>query len=311
MPSNSDQKPDPKGPYFALFSQHWSEGAGLPTEKLSEWTTKAFADAVKEKAKSSPDPDSVSNWRNGDILPGRRYAEAIEQVFFPTQSDEDRVRRAAMKAAWAKADEERTRRRRPAGPASYREDWIFTGTDDSELATVRLHPLKVGNSEYSIYLDASVRVGVVEYKLEGPVGGAKRVAIGLDKVHLTFSSDRYQLGKRSMFGERVSYKHITPLPDGVEICCPRRGDCLSGDLLGDEYFARLEYTGRPGSFIELTLWAIDRCFCVFRVDEKGDRQRISAEKEAVLQALVYRKKNVDKLGRVVLAAARMEAKDSK
>jgi hypothetical protein len=188
------------------------------------------------------------------------------------------------------------------------EEWIFSASGGSRLAAVRLHPLKTGNSEGSYYLEASVLVDIAEYKLEEPVSGGKRFAIGVDRVHLAFSSDGYQIGKQSIIGERIILKHIRPLPDGVEICCPQEGECLSGDLLGEHQFARLEATGGPKNFIELTLRAVDRCFCVFKLDERGNRERISLEREAVLNAVIYKMRKEDGHGRVLLATARMDAK---
>ena len=106
-----------------------------------------------------------------------------------------------------------------------------------------------------------------------------------------------------MIGERIKQNHIQPCPGGV-IFTPRDGDdCVIGDLLGDEYLTVVEPTA-TGEKLTITvgLHTGRRSFAITEYNDNASGKAVTAEKDAVLNALICRKRK-DEQGRVILACA--------
>jgi hypothetical protein len=114
-----------------------------------------------------------------------------------------------------------------------------------------------------------------------------------------------------MIGERKVHENARAKPGGIEFSPTGGRGCLAGDLLGEEYIAVMEPSGTGELLVTVGLHAGKRSFDITVVDdqgERGDSSVVSIEKDAVLNALIYKGSQKDGQGRVVLARARMRKK---
>ncbi|MGV2169214.1 hypothetical protein ACQZ40_22895 [Agrobacterium sp. 16-172Ci] len=190
----------------------------------------------------------------------------------------------------------------------YREEpiarWKVSPLEQTEgLAELRLHQPRVSNDGTSFYLDATLRLDRAEYDYQ-----SRTVFIALRSATLVIDSSSHQAAKGSLIGERSRLDDVNVKPHGVEFAA-KEGEYLSGDVLQGEYVASMESTGIEGSErVVVSLHAGRQAFFVEATSvDSEDRTTVatSAEKGAILDALIHSTRKKDRLGRTILARSRL------
>jgi hypothetical protein len=304
------------GNYFKLFRMHWDQGTGRegridPFRK--GWTTTDFLNRMQKVGHSVSD-DTVKNWLQNKSFPHRRQHETIVKVYFGASESNrgelsSNAARDEFEAAWQMAEDSRHERieKRPRiteNDPSF--EWqIFACNGIDGLTEVRLHQPRLGNEPGTYFIDATIRIDRIECEPNGIT-----IFIGLRDVFLSLTSPSYQAAKGTMIGERSTQPHVRVTVGGVEFNGPRdkAHGCLVGDLLGEEYIAVIEPTREIEHPITVMLHAGRRSFSVARGNDKDGNsgaEMVGAEKDAVLNALIYKGRPKDGLGRAILAQSRM------
>jgi hypothetical protein len=318
MAPNSELNLDPKSAFWASFKQHWKEGAGRPARadpRHKGWTDREFLDAMGRCGHQISD-DVLRLWWAGRSFPNPHSKEGIFKVYFPGSdggkgdTDADKGFRG-MEGLWRQVhDRPRSRGdqpppNEPSGPLA---EWtISQGRGTEGIVELRLHPPPPGNVADTFYVDATLRLDTGEYDCE-----ERTVSIGLRDAFLSIVSPGYQTAKGSLIGERAEHEHFKPAPGGAKISGPVDGHgCLSGDPLGEEHLAIIEPAGEGEETVTVAVHAGRRSFVVSTADTQDERTGSNvapANKDAVLNALIYKGREKDAQGRVILALARMQHK---
>jgi nucleoside phosphorylase len=186
-------------------------------------------------------------------------------------------------------------------------DWAILGSSRTHgLAELRLHQPRPGNVPGTYYVEATLRLGRGEYDYEDHT-----VSIGLREAFLSLDSSSYQAAQRSMIGERAAHADFQPDVGGVKITGPRKGGCLVGEPLDEEYLAIIEPTEEGDETVTVSLHAGRLSFEVALVDRQDGKLSIEAtpiNKRVVLNTLIYERRERDPQGRVILAGAQMRRK---
>jgi hypothetical protein len=285
-----------------LIDEHLKRGQrsdGTPEQQWQPWTNEDFAAAVEAA------PSSVGNWRNRERpIPPTKIIRVLD-VFFG-DNPKFLLWRKDLREAWDRA----TGLIPPASgeqeEPSPRSDWTIlqpNGTDG--LVELHLHQPRPSNMTNSFYLDGTLIAGMAEHDWEN-----QTVVIGLRKAVLAIDSPSHQPSKGSMIGERAVHECARRIAGGVEFNPCEGRDCLTGDLLGDDYIAVMEPAGEGEPEVTVQLYAGRRSFEVAAVDGQpdGNGANITEEKDAVLNALIYTGRPKDGQGRVMLAWARIQNK---
>jgi hypothetical protein len=318
MDANSPPNSDPKVIFFGLFRQHWDEGTGRAAGadvRYRSWTPKEFGDAM-QKCGCQISDDAVRLWYLGEHLPRSLQKAAILRVFFPTSGIGKRETAAdeafrTMDALWLEAQRRpRSQSKELLPPATYDQpaEWvIFDRRSIDGLTELRLHPPRLGNLPGTVYIDATLRIATAIYEWE-----ERSVSIGLREAFLSVDSASYQPSKKSMIGDRSEHPYFKPTPGGADITGPRdKHGCLTGDPLGEDYVTAIEPTNDDEKPVTMRLRAGRRSFKVAVTNtekQHHSRNSTAVNKDAVLNALIYERREKDRQGRVVLAQVRMQRK---
>jgi hypothetical protein len=294
--------------FSRLLDWHLNNGtrpSGAPEKPGIRWSNEAFGNAC-----GGTNEKTIRLWRSGKILPND--LPTIERELFGNNLAYVEWRNE-LRDAYDSARNARDRRARADNisdrtAASYeaREQWVILEGHASAIAEVRLHPPRVGNELNTFYVDATLFAGVAEYEFEG-----QTVLIGIKSAVLLLESPSYQPVQGSMVGQRsvgMEPSNFRRIPGGAEVIGPvdDRGR-LVGDILGTEHVAIIEPVGDGSQPVTLSLVAGRRSFTAM-VDgaEVPNSANQSPNKDAILNVLLHKVQEKDRLGRVVLAEARMQ-----
>lgn len=192
-----------------------------------------------------------------------------------------------------------------------REQWILLGSRGVlALMELRLHPPRLGNELDTFYLDATLLSGTAEYDYED-----RLIVLGVRSAVLVLDSASYQAAQGSMIGERPGPAYFKRLAGGVEITGPRDDNGrLSGDILQGEYIAVIESVGNDEHPLTVSILAGRRSFSVAALGRKKGTvsdDETNVNKDAILNALIYKVQTIDSQGRIVLAEARITRRKPK
>jgi hypothetical protein len=305
---------DPKSVFRDIFGRHWSNGRGRPS---GTWTTRLFL-AAMTKANCSITDDTCRLWLRGQNVPRAKQKDAILRVFFPKCDSEgsgaDAEDHREFEAAWERASAETQRSARASGLSDEPvNDWALYEAEHEVAGLVELEPQQPspGNIPQTYYLHATLRFGTIT-----PTCNDRMVFIGLEESHLSIRASGYLVRKGSMIGERSPMETLQrDASRGVKISGPRdKWGNLSNDALGDEHIAIIESRGTGDENVAIVVAAEKWNVAVAAVEGNDgvryeDRSRVrvsSAEKEAVLDALLRKGRPADELGRLIVAKATMK-----
>lgn len=316
--------------FLEMFGALFKSGVGKPEPDARvrrAWEAKRFAETMGRNG-CTVTKDAVYTWCNKKHLPREDAFLVMVKVFFPKgkpaepdlaliyedflltwESLKSQPRESDIVPAtapeqgfnWNKMSQI------PKGEISTQEQsgsssWIFPETEwTAGLAELRLHQPRTGNQLGTFYVDATLRVDTGKYELAN-----QTIFIGLSDAFLAIETSGCQPARGTLIGERLTSENIRPKPRGVEFRA-RDGANLSGDLLGEEYIAVMEPTTQGKQSVTVELRAGRRSFNVSL--ERDDGSIVNAEsaaKMSILNTLIFKMKEKDMQGRVVLAAAKMK-----
>jgi hypothetical protein len=192
------------------------------------------------------------------------------------------------------------------------DDWEFTeATVLRGLVELRLHPPRPGNEvSGSLYVDATLLFGTACPDYMPDDGQDPRsIAIALRQARLAIGSESYRPLKGSMIGERGDCEHLRRVAGYLEITGPAPNGTLKGSPIGDQHLAVIAGTNAGDGAFAVTVTANWGSFVVIDADtppESGGSNTPSANKTAILNALIYENVRRDELGHPVLARATMQ-----
>ncbi len=190
--------------------------------------------------------------------------------------------------------------------------WRFTEENLlPDLVELRLHPPRAGNELADwYYVDATLLFGTAEHDYLPEDGSDPRtVAIALRKALLTIGSPSYRPLKDSMLGERTESDHYRRVAGGVEIIGPAPEGTLQGNPAGGDHLAVIAGTGTGEEPFGVSVAANWGSFVVTDANVPGlaaGANQPSANKAAILNALIHKQAAKDAAGRAVLARATMQ-----
>jgi hypothetical protein len=207
------------------------------------------------------------------------------------------------------------------------EDWTIGETvSPTGLAKLTLYQPLRGNLRDRYYVEATLHLEPVrpDYVAPNePPENVRTVFIGLREVLLSLHSHSYKPAKGSVMADRRHENFERPGPSGVRIIGPLFDGCLDGNPFDeDERILELEPNRSGDGSVTLQVTAgrftrrNERNFKVYELGLDADRDdRDSAgaapgkeeiNKEAVLNALIYKMLEKDSHGHVILTSASMK-----
>lgn len=317
------QRSSPRSLFFKEFRRLWDIGSGSngADGERRPWTTRTFSDAMERAGLGKTDPATIGDWLAGKRLPMKSRKDALLKVFFPYFGDAGRSSstteaRRRFENLWRSAQLDDSGDNGPSVLQSPTDDWFpYTWAVSNNIVSLsgivelRLHQPRLTNDQVSLYIDATLIMDTATYEIDG-----YSVDIGLRRTFLTISSPGYQVVKGSMIGERSESDAFIRRAGGVDIVGPRDDvGCLCGNILRDEYIAEMEPsdpTGDPvitvkvhagrGNFV-----VRDSCVTESSKEKAVIPQNLGAEKNAIIDALLYKMLQKDSQGRIIVAEARM------
>jgi hypothetical protein len=193
-------------------------------------------------------------------------------------------------------------------------DWEFTETTVlPDLVELRLHPPRPGNEVRDPhYVDATLLFGPAFCDYDPDDGQDPRtVTIALSNARLAIGSESYQPLKDTMIGERVESEHYQRVAGGVEITGPAPNGTLEGNPIGDQHLAVIAGTNSGDEPFAATVAANRGSFVVADPDAPPERHCVNApsnNRNAILNAVIYKNLQKDAAGRALLARATMQRK---
>lgn len=180
------------------------------------------------------------------------------------------------------------------------------------LVEFRLHPPRTGNEvPDSYYVESTLLFGTACADDVPEDGGEPRsVAIALRHALLAIGSDSYSPLKDTMLGERgdtsPNYRRVA---GGVEVTGPTPDGVLEGSPVGDEHLAVIAGTNAGDDPFAVSVAANWGAFVVTEAAAPAGGNTPSGNRTAILNALLYKAAEKDRLGRAVLAQATLRRRE--
>jgi hypothetical protein len=189
--------------------------------------------------------------------------------------------------------------------------WVLRrGTVMADLVELSLHP-RPANEPETHYVDATLLFGTAVRDFDPEDGGDPRtIAIALREAALSIGSESYQPVRGSMVGERVTSENFKRVPGGIAPNGTALNGTLQGNPIGDEHLAIIAATHAGDDAFEVTVTANRGSFQITERDTTPSADLApTVNKNAILNAFIYRRCERDKYERAVLARATMKRRE--
>jgi hypothetical protein len=290
---------EPRRALARLIRDHLNRGQRADVERRNwkPWTDAGISGYL------GVSPNTVANWHSEDYpTPPTDILPMLDLLFGDIPAFQGW--RSDLRDAWSRAKGLLAPDSEQSTSEDISSEWAILNTDQSPgLAELRLHPPRPGNKRDTFYLDATFRMDIAEYEWE-----CRTIFIGVRDAGLAIDSPSYQPAKGTLVAERRPMENMKLKPGGLEFHPDAGKNHLEGDILKGEHIAVMEPTATAEAVIPVIAHAGRRSFLVAAEDKLVP---VSNEQDAILNALIYKAKRKDALGRVVLARSQIKKNSSK